>query len=212
MPEPSFMSNDSRSKAEAFKASVEEKIRNLIGEFAEGKLSREQFHVIYERYSSQLAIANQALITNTPEAVSIAQSGPATVAVRDALMGRALGLVIYHNRSGVTVETLGDFDVPVTRIAPILNDISAMMESKRLIDRRVEKVDGEKWLLFAAGRFTTVVTLFKHEPSPMQIRELERLHHDFEEANHTLLNKEQVDSTKLAYPFLIFLKQRSQKP
>ena len=38
------------------------------------------------------------------------------------------------------------------------------------------------WVVFMARTFTTAVVMFKNEPAPAQIRELERLLHDFEEA------------------------------
>lgn len=204
------MSTEARSKAEAFKATVEEKIQNLVAEFAEGKISREQFHAIYARYSSQLSIANQAMTSGNPDAVSIAQGGPPTVAMRDALMGKAIGLLIYHHKSGTVVETLGNFDVPVSKLSAVLNDFSMLLDSGKHLDYRVERLQENQWLLFDPGRHTTIVTLFRHEPSQAQIREIERLHHDFESANNTLKD-DFVDSEKLAYPFLVFVKKTIKK-
>ncbi len=126
-------------------------------------------------------------------------------------MGKATGLMIYHNKSGMFVDTLGNFDIPSGRIASILNDFSQMMEEERLIDRRVEHVGEREWLLFAAGTYTTIVTLFHNEPSPEQSREIERLHHDFEVANQRQLGLPRVDSSKLAYPFLVFIQQKLKK-
>lgn len=202
---------NSQAKAQAFKDQLEAKIRGLIEEFAEGRISREQFHVIYERYNAQLAIANHALASGNSDAVSIAQGGPPTVAIRDAHMAKAMGLLIYHNRSGTTLETLGDFEVEVARLSSVLNDISNMMEHGQFIERRVEKMGEKQWVTFAAGRYTTAVTQFLHQPSEMQNREIERLHHDFEEANRSLLQVETVNSGKLAYPFLVFVQKKYRK-
>lgn len=205
------MNADPKKQAETYKAIIEDKIRKLVGEFAEGKISREQFHIIYERYNSRLAITNHALFTGTPEAVSIAQGGVPTITIKEAYMGKAIGMVIYHHASGTVLETLGEFDVSVQKIAPVLNDFTQMMESQRLIDRRSEKLTERRWLLYVPGRFTTVVTLFMNEPSQDQVREIERLHHDFEEANRSLLAKDTIDTTKLAYPFLVFIQQKFRK-
>lgn len=204
-------SSDKRAKAEAFKAEVQKKIQSLIAEFADGKISREQFNVLYERYSGQLAIADHALLSGNPEAVAIAQTGPSTIMVKESLLGKAIGLTIYHNQSGMMVDTLGNFDVPAAHISPVLNDFTLMMQSKKLIDRRVEKVGPKQWLIFAAGQFTTIVTLFHNEPSALQSREMERLHHDFEEANRAFLQKDSVDKSKLAYPFLSFVQQKLKR-
>jgi len=205
------MSVDARQQAEAFRTATEGKIRQLVSEFADGKISREQFNVLYERYNGRLSIANHALLTGTPEAVSIAQGGPPTIAIRDATMGKAMGLMIYHNRSGTIVETLGDFDAPLDRVGRVLNDYSQMMADGQLIDRHIEKVDTRQWLLFVPGRFTTAVTMFHNEPAPLQIRELERMQHDFEEANRTALTRERVESHRLAYPFIGFVQKKYGK-
>jgi len=200
--------SENKAKAVAFKEGLETKIRGLIEEFAEGKISREQFHVIYEKYNAQLEIANHALMTGNPDAVSIAQGGPPTIAIRDAHMGKAMGLLIYHNNSGQVLETLGDFSVPVSSISQVLNDITQLLMGGKYIERRVVKIKEKQWLMFAAGDFTTVVTEFLHQPSEVQNREIERLHHDFEEANRPALQKEQVNTSKLAYPFLVFIRKK----
>lgn len=204
---------DSDSRVRAFKAQIQEKIQKIISEFAQGTISREQFHAIYERYTSQLTIAEMAQRSSTPDTImDMVADGPPTVAVREAYMGKAIGMMIYHNRNGTLLETLGDFDAPPARLAPILNDFSMMMDSGQRVEREVRKISSKQWLLFAGGKYTTIVTLFHNEPSEQQMREIERLHYDFEEANRPYLTKNQVDSTKLAYPFLVFVKHKIRKP
>jgi len=205
------MAVNSQNKAELFKATVEEKIEKLIADFSAGQISREQFQAIYERYNSQLDLANQAIFGINPDALGNAETGPSTIAVRNALMGKATGMVIYHNSSGRILETLGDFEVEVSRLSKTLDDISMQMDEGKLIDRRVEKLASGNWLTFAAGKYTTIVTVFHNEPSEMQNREIERLHHDFEQANSGFISKEYVDSSKLAYPFLVFIRKKFKK-
>src|SRR5262245_46950349 len=137
------MSANPRTKIETFKSQVQSKIQNLLTEFSEGKLNREQFQSIYAHYSDQLALADQAL--SAGEASSLTGAAGGTIAIRQAHMGKAIGLVIYHNKSGMLVDTLGDFPVSPARIAPVLNDISLLMEESKLIDRRVEKVAEKQW-------------------------------------------------------------------
>ncbi|MCU0498815.1 MAG: hypothetical protein MUF87_15800 [Anaerolineae bacterium] len=205
------MSND-RARALAFKETIESKIRGLIEEFAEGKISREQFHVIYEKYNAQLSIANHALMSGNPDAVSIAQGGPPTIAIRDAHMARAKGLLIYHNLSRKTLETLGEFDVPMASIQATLDEFTASMKANRLLERRLVKISDKIWLMVSPGRFTTSVTLFQNQPAEQQSREIERLHRDFEEANRAALERGAVDGSKLAYPFLAFIKKKYTQP
>ena len=197
---------DAHARMEQFRTQIQEKIMKSLVEFSEGKLSREQFHAIYEHYDVQLKMAEQALQSGNAENIGAAQG--LTFAVRQAHMGKAIGLLVYHNKSGLLLDTLGQFDIPTERISPILNDFSLMMEARVMVDRRVEKLAEKQWLLLAAGRYTTIVTLFQNEPSQEQVREIERLHHDFEIANEVHLSAPSVDSSRLAYPFLVFIQQR----
>jgi hypothetical protein len=206
------MAADPKGKIQALKAQIQEKIQKLLAEFADGVISREQFHAVYERYTSQLAMTEMAMRSSSPEMVmGMVQDGTSTLVVKEKHMGKAVGMTIYNNRSGTLLETLGDFDVLPDKLAPILNDFSLMMDTGKLVEREVRKIGAKQWLLFAAGKFTTVVTLFHNEPSEQQSREIERLHHDFEQANGMFFGKGQIDATKLAYPFLVFVQQKMKK-
>lgn len=198
-------------KARAFMLKVQEKIQQLLADFSTGKLNKDQFHAVYEHYNQQLALAIQAMQTGDQAAIASAQGGPATIAIKEEYMGKAIGLTIYNNRNGTLVETLGEFDIPIAKIAPILNDFSLLMQSRKKVNRRVERMAEKRWLLFAAGSYTTVVTLFHNEPSQLQSQEIERLHHDFEEANRVFFESSDFNPTHLAYPFLVFIKKKLSK-
>ncbi|MBC8098078.1 MAG: hypothetical protein H7Y11_01430 [Armatimonadetes bacterium] len=200
--------SEERSRAQSFKLQVETKIKALLVEFAQGNISREQFHAIYEKYNAQLEIVNHAMMSGNPDAVSIAEGGPPTIAIRDAYMGKVMGLLIFHNKSGKVVETLGDFSVAMSAVAPTLNDITRLKQDNKFAPPQMLKFGEKQWLLFAAGRYTTVVAEFIRQPAEFQTTEIERLHHDFEEANRTLLENDQVFSGKLAYPFLVFIRTK----
>lgn len=203
------MPNDDRNaQIEAFKAEIEAKIKALVSEFAEGSLSREQFHALYERYSARLAIATHALFSGNPDVVDIAQTGPPTIALREALMGKAIGLLIYHHASERVLETLGDFPLPLEQIKPILDDFTMRLLAHTLIEPHMESIGDDRWLLFVSGTYTTVVTLFAHEPAQQQIRELERLRHDFEIANKRELESDDIDPDRLGYPFYTLVRRK----
>jgi len=197
-----------RAKAEAFKAEVEEKIQNLIAEFSDGKISREQFNLLYDRYNGQLTIVNEALADNDNTALKEAQNSVPTIFVREATAGKAIGMAIYHHRSGQIIEALGDFDVPVAQLTPALNTIVGQVDAEEFVEPKTVSFERGKWLLFESRKHTTVITIFKNEPSAMQIREMQRLHHDFERANQRFLTKDSVDSKSLAYPFLVFVQRK----
>jgi len=202
------MSSEAVAKAQAFKLKVIEKIQGLLNEFAEGKLNQEQFNVLYERYSGQLAMAQQALESGNAEAINQVTAGKSTIALKQEYMGKAIGLGIYLNKSGVAIETLGEFDVSAFVISPVLSEFTPLMESGKPIEPRAGKLKDKRWLLFTGKRFTTVATLFHNPPSPLQIDEIERLHQDFETANAALLERGLLDSKKLAYPFIVFIQKK----
>lgn len=190
----------------AFQEDVQRKIRDLLAEFGEGKISNEQFNILYERYNSQLEMALQVQDGTSPKT-----QGDSTIAIRHATIGKAIGLAIYHHRSGMIVETLGNFDLSPETISPTLNEFSKKLEERSFIEPITRKLSSGMWVVFMARTFTTAVVMFKNEPAPAQIRELERLLHDFEEANQNYLNKMVVDSDKLAKPFLGFVRKKLKR-
>lgn len=206
------MSSDPMSKAKAFKEEVEAKIQKTVQEFAEGKLSREQFQLVYARYTEQLTIATMALMSGeTGKIDDVKSDGTSTIALKTASQGKAMGLMIYYNKTGTILETLGDVSVPIGVIGPILNDFSMLMEENQRVERQVKKIQEKEWLLLSAGKYTTIVTQFRNEPALMQIQYLEKLHSDFEKANRALFEKDRVSAESLAYPFMVFIEKRIQR-
>jgi hypothetical protein len=114
------------------------KIDDLLDQFSRGKINREQFQAVYAHYNSKLESAELALEQNDPSLIS-SQPGQ-TFDILQAHMAKALGIMIYHNRSGLFVDTLGDFDIPPARIAPALNDFTEWMECNRQIDPLIERM------------------------------------------------------------------------
>ena len=197
-----------RAKAETFKSEVEEKIQNLIAEFSDGKISREQFNLLYDRYNGQLTIVNEALAENDNTILNEAQNSVPTIFVREATAGKAVGMAIYHHRSGRIIEALGDFDVPVGQLTPVLNTILGQVEAEEFVEPKTINIERGKWLLFESRKFTTIITIFQNEPSVVQIREMQRLHNDFERANTRFLATDNVNVNSLAYPFLVFVQKK----
>lgn len=198
-------------RAEVFLMQVEEKIRALLREYSEGHLNSEQFHVIYERYAGQRLIAQQAMLTGDDEVLQDATAEQSTIAIKDAHMGKALGLRIYHHQTGALIETLGEFDVSAFVISPVLSELLQSLRAGKVVRSRAERLEDRRWLLFTVQPLTSVVTLFRNEPSPLQVREIQRLHEDFEAANEASLNTDEPDAKKLAYPFYAFVQRKYRK-
>lgn len=189
----------------SFYEEIQRKIKGLLAEFAEGKISSEQFNILYERYSNQLDMALQVIEGSAEQTEG---SDVPTIAIREATAGKAVGLAIYHHRSGVIIETLGNFDLSPEIISPTLNEFSHKMEVREFMEPVTRKLSSGLWVLFMGRQFTTAMVLFRNEPAKAQIRELERLLHDFEEANRRHLDQMTVDQGKLAKPFLGFVRKK----
>ncbi|MFW5748611.1 MAG: hypothetical protein ACOCYT_03265 [Chloroflexota bacterium] len=202
------MINEAQQKAQAFRDELLEKIERTVKEYADGQLNREQFQQIYARYTERLTIANMALMSGETSSVDAVQSdGSSTVALRSSLQGKALGLMVYHNKSGTIVETLGNPDVSVALIGPLLNDLADQIFGGRAVEPVIRHVGEKQWLVLLAGRLTITVTQFRREPAPAQIRELRRLHQDFETADVHALQKGIPTADQLAYPFMAFVEK-----
>lgn len=195
---------------QAFKTTVSDKIEKIVSEFAKGKISREQFQAIYERYDSQLQIAESALETGSLGQIYASRNVSSTIAVRDAHQGKALGLMIYHNKSESIIETLGNFDLPMIFIQPLLQQFTAAIAENKFVDHEIEKISDQQWVLYSPSRQSIIVTLFHNEPSEQQIHKIRNIHRDFEKANNAQLDKEEVDVDTLARPFTVFV-QKSWK-
>lgn len=200
------MSHRSRTKIVEFKAQTQTKLAAVVSEYADGKISHEQFDAIYAHYSQHLDMAEAAL--EAADATIIEDQGGQTYAIRQARMGKAQGLLIYHRESQTFIDEMGTFDVPTGQfLEKFLLSASSAPEQTNLYHRR-EQIDSGRCLLYTAGRFTMVVTLFLHEPSSQQIAEMRRLHEDFETANAPYLTENKVDTARLAFPFRVFVKRK----
>lgn len=195
-----------------FIAQVHEKMSRLVQEFANGEINRTQFHKLYDRYQRQIMTVTQFMAESDPatwrDAIKETED---TLHLKKRLTAKAVGMSVYSNKSGMPIETLGEFAVEPELIVPMLSSYrSAAAEIFRAGMRSTEMENGQ-WLCFVPGTHTTLIALFSLEPSTNQLDMVERMHKDFEEANRAALNAGQVDPNQLAYPFYSFV-QRSAKP
>ncbi len=205
------MPSNPQENALKFQRIIQDKIESLLDGFAEGKISREQFHMLYERYNARLAIVDHALMSGNPEAIVIAQTGPPTLQIIEETRAKAIGGVIYHNKLGTLIEKLGTFDVPTEILDPILREYLPTSPFMTQSAETVHKIDETHWLLFSLGKYTTAAMLLRNEPSKQQMSEIRRLHNDFENANREAFQHDRVDADKLAYPFVVFVQKKLKK-
>ncbi len=194
-----------------FIAQVHRKMSKLVQEFADGEINRTQFQHLYARYQRQIMSVAQWITEehteNWPEAI---RGGEDTIHIRKRLTAKAVGMSVYDNKSGLPLETLGEFSIEPELIVPMLSSYrSAAAEIFRAGVRSTEMENGQ-WLCFVPGKYTTLIALFSLEPSDNQMETVRRMHKDFEDANRVALEAGNLDPAKLAYPFYAFVQRRVQ--
>ncbi|MDZ4771222.1 MAG: hypothetical protein SGJ24_19035 [Chloroflexota bacterium] len=200
------MSQRSRTRIAEFKVQTQTKLAAVLSEYAAGAISREQFDAVYAHYAAHLDMADAAL--EAEDSSLVEDKNGETQAIRQSRMGKAQGVLIYHRRSGTFFEALGTFDLPQAAFMEKFRASAASAPGKTDVFHRREQIDAGRWVLYTAGKYTLVVTLFQHEPSVAQIAEMRRLHEDFETANAPFLAVNSVDTARLAFPFRVFVQRK----
>jgi hypothetical protein len=202
---------ESVKQGQEFIAQVHQKMSKLVEEFATGAINRTQFHQLYDRYQRQIMRVAQLIAESDPSMWrDVIQDSEDTLHIKKRLTAKAVGMSVYYNKSGMPIETLGEFAIEPELIVPMLSSYrSAAAEIFRAGMRSTEMENGQ-WLCFVPGSYTTLIALFSLEPSDNQLEMVERMHQDFEQANKTALEAGHVDPEKLAYPFYSFVQRRAK--
>ena len=193
-------------RAKAFKNSVEEKIETLLDEFASGDISREHFDIVYGRYSRQLAIAEEALENGELGELNQVMKEIPTMALRAAIRGKALCMIVIHHLKLKTIRTFGEYEIEEQYLNPIMENLQSRLAMELSDYTDVQKLYGNSWVIICSLERTTLVTLFRNEPASKQVQELERRHRDFESANRNILNQDNPDPDTLVYPVELFVR------
>lgn len=196
-------------RAEAFKRSVEEKIEVLLDEFAGGDISREHFDIVYGRYSRQLVIAEQAIESDNLDDLNQVMNELPTMALHAAVRGKALGMSIIHHLQMEVLRSFGDYEIEETHISDVIIELQQRLHGGDPEYTDVQKLYGNTWMIVCSLEKSTLVTLFRNEPSAKQVQELERRHRDFESANRNILNQAHPDPDTLVYPVELFVSRSS---
>ncbi len=186
---------------------LQAKIRQLVDDFAHGVINRTQFHELYDRYHRQLTRIMELSAGPAGAALVNGDDRENTIDIKKRLTARVIGVSIYSNRTGLPIETLGDFAIDPALLVPMLSSYRAATREIFSAGMRSTAMENNQWLCFVPGNFTTLLALFSVEPSQMQMNSVEAMHRDFETANKAALEKDQIDPSTLAYPFLTFVRK-----
>lgn len=202
-------------KARGFITETRSKMEQLVLDFADGKLNREQFHVIYERYQSQINGVKLLLAEADPTSWTEILDSEKTQMIRKRLQAKAVGMIIYHNRTSACIETLGEITAERAKVKALLEKLIDQIKKKTFNQNQdypimVVEVAAKCWIFVARGQIATIVTEFNGEPTTDQEDTLIALLHDFERANAEILKRNETRADHLAMPFQVFV-QRARK-
>jgi hypothetical protein len=186
---------------------LQNKMRQLVDDFAKGRINRTQFHGLYDRYQRQLTSLMQMVADPSTLSEGKHEDNETTFHIKKRLTARVLGVSIYSNQSGMPIETLGEFVVDPALLVPMLSSYRAATREIFKAGMRSTVMENDQWLCFVPGNYTTLIVLFSIEPATVQLATVERMHRDFEDANKSALEQGHIDPSTLAYPFLSFLRK-----
>lgn len=207
------MNNSSRQDAirrgQTFINEVYQKMSRIAEEFAAGDINRTQFHRLYNRYQRQIMTVSQMIAESDPSGWedAVSSEDENTLHIRKKFEAKAQGISIYDNRSGMPIETIGDFSVDPELIVPMLSSYREATAEIFQAGVRSTEMEDSSWLCFMAGAYSTLIVRFSVEPSSNRINLLDRMHRDFEIANAEYLEHGYTSTDQLAYPFFSFIKQ-----
>jgi hypothetical protein len=190
---------------------VQAKLRQLVDDFANGAINRGQFHQLYDRYHHRMTHLLE-LAANPDDLAALTNlDGEDTFNLKKRLTARMIGASIFNNDSGLPIETLGEFSIDPALLVPMLSSYRAATREIFRAGMRSTAMENNQWLCFVPGNFTTLIALFSVEPAVLQLGAVEEMHRDFEKANRTALQSGKVDPSKLAYPFLAFVRKAHRR-
>jgi hypothetical protein len=199
---------DPLQEALAFRQKVQGKVDQLVADFDAGTINLAQFRSLYAHYQQQLRNI-EGIIEAAPssddwkKAVAEGRS----IVIRRQHGAKAVGYAIFENESGMPISTLGQFEVDPALLVPMLASYrSAAREAFGAGTRSTEMEDG-RWLGFVPGEYTTMMALLTGEPAGKQLRFLEQLHQQFEQANRRRLADPPIEASDLVFPHEYFLGQ-----
>jgi hypothetical protein len=211
------MSNEIQ-RAKAFIADSRKKMEALVEDFVEGKLNREQFNTLYDRYQTQINGVKSIIVAAEPELWTEVLDDEETFHIRQRLMAKAIGMLIFLNNTQKPIDTLGKSALDQTQIEPLFKQLAekkksgnptASMEMFRF-PQLVTEMKKVGWVFVVEGELTSIIMIFSKEPTIDQKSTVMDLLKDFERANRAHLQQPDVTAAQLAMPFRVIIRQASK--
>lgn len=198
-------------RGKTFIAEARAKMDKLAEDFADGKINREQFQALYERYQTQINGVKALLAEADPTKWLESADSESTIDIRSRLMGKGVGMLIYTNKSGMLLDKLGDTLIDPLLISELMEKLSKQAYSPENPPQLVTLEPGANWIYITMGQLATVVMLFSREPTAEQKATVIKMLKDFERANVFMLQKPNITPDQLAMPFRTIIQRTGRR-
>lgn len=200
--------NAATERGKAFIRETRTKMEQLVLDFADGKLNREQFHVLYDRYQTQINGVQALLAEEDASHWSDILDGEHTIDIRSRLMAKAVGMLIYVNETSILLDQLGQVMIDPLVVSDLFERLAKnAVNSTDEYPQIVIEIGGMGWALAMQGDLTTIIVVFSKEPTAQQKSAITRLLHDFERANALILQRPNITPDQLAMPFQVIIRR-----
>jgi len=184
---------------------VRNKLTALVEDFAQGRMNRTQFKVLYDHYQKERDTVEK-LIASQPssDAWRMAMTEGQSVIIRRRLASRVLGYAVYANQDPVPLRVYGECaDLNETQLSLLLDYLEREpnQEPFFIINDFDLDVEEATSLCIVPGEFSALFVLFTAEPARIQIRLLRDLHQHFEQANSKILARIYYKISDLVFPY-----------
>lgn len=197
--------DDSDNEGWHYSNRVRNKLTTLVEDFAQGRVNRAQFEVLYAHYQKERD-AIEKLIASQPssDAWRMAMTEGQSVIIRRRLAARVMGYAVYANQDPVPLRVYGECaELSEAQLLLLLDYLERETEDQPfiIVNDFDMGIEGATCLCIVPGEFAALFVLFTTEPARVQIQLLKDLHQHFERANHRILARSFYKVNDLVFPY-----------
>ena len=180
---------------------LREKMAVVAQEYAEGKINRVQFHVIYQRYQEQRDITERLLKRDPKTGAwrTVIQPGH-TSFLREHFEAKVESFAIYHTALAKRIILTGTLQLPRQQVLPILSKLQVVARKQGSPGTAKRKLKDDRVVLFVPGVYALSVAVFSLDPAVAQVEMIQDMHRDFEQANRQVLEHQIFDPREMVFP------------
>jgi hypothetical protein len=184
---------------------VRNKLTTLVEDFAQGRVNRAQFEVLYAHYQKERDAVEKLIATQpSSDAWRMAMTEGQSVVIRRRLAARVLGYAVYADQDPTPLRTYGELaSLNEEQLASLLNYVDPKDKEQPFIIVNDFDMGSEEatCLCVVPGELAVLFVSFTTEPARVQIQLLKDLHQHFERANYRVLARSFYKPSDLVFPY-----------